>query len=291
MSCTTCGAEWGEGAFTLECDECGGGALVRPCVVCGGRCGAWWRRAVIDSNDARVAHWGGGCALPDDVQERLLRAMGAGSVARPAALDLLSIIHPARGAGQDRVAILEHEGGVAIVLADGAGGTGDGAAAAERVLACAAEGLAARRDPVEILAACDRALAADGVGLSTAVLALVDGGRVRGASVGDSAAWLVGPDASPVELTAHQARRPLLGDGAAIPIAFDAPLGAATLLVATDGLFTYAPRAAIVAAVARAPTLAAASSALVASARLPSGGLQDDLALALCRVPRGSLFS
>jgi hypothetical protein len=37
----------------------------------------------------------------------------------------LSIVHPARGAGQDRVAIHELDGAVAIVVADGAGGTGD----------------------------------------------------------------------------------------------------------------------------------------------------------------------
>jgi hypothetical protein len=63
-ACTTCGADWSEGRFGAECVECGGGALERACVLCGGRCGQTWRRAVTDSHDFREAHWHGRCALP-----------------------------------------------------------------------------------------------------------------------------------------------------------------------------------------------------------------------------------
>ncbi len=60
-SCTTCGADWSAGGFSPGCAECGGGAMTRDCDFCQGRCGAVWRRAVVDSNDTREAHWLGTC--------------------------------------------------------------------------------------------------------------------------------------------------------------------------------------------------------------------------------------
>jgi hypothetical protein len=63
MQCTTCGAKWPEGRFGADCAECGGGALEIACPICKGKCGAVWRRAVADSNDAKTAHWFGRCAL------------------------------------------------------------------------------------------------------------------------------------------------------------------------------------------------------------------------------------
>ena len=42
-------------------------------------------------------------------------------------------IVPARGAGQDRAAVFEHGEQLVVVLADGAGGTGDGARAAQAI--------------------------------------------------------------------------------------------------------------------------------------------------------------
>jgi hypothetical protein len=38
--------------------------------VCGGECGERWKRAILDSHDARLAHWVGHCALPLDEQQR-----------------------------------------------------------------------------------------------------------------------------------------------------------------------------------------------------------------------------
>jgi hypothetical protein len=60
--CLTCGAQWSEDLWSKGCEECGGGALKRPCPACEGRCGETWRRAVMDSNDSRVGHWVGRCA-------------------------------------------------------------------------------------------------------------------------------------------------------------------------------------------------------------------------------------
>ena len=56
----------------------------------------------------------------------------------------------------------------------------------------------------------------------------------------------------------------------------------APLVVASDGLWNYAPRAAI-AELASGDDLDAAVRALVDLVRLPSGELQDDVAIALVR--------
>jgi len=65
-TCRRCAADWRGGAYSPDCAECGGGAMVRLCPACGGACGAVWRRLVIDSNDSGEAHWAGHCALTDD---------------------------------------------------------------------------------------------------------------------------------------------------------------------------------------------------------------------------------
>jgi hypothetical protein len=65
--CTRCGADWTAGRFSPGCGECGGGAMTRDCEYCQGRCGAVWQRAVIDSNDARRAHWVGACKARDEI--------------------------------------------------------------------------------------------------------------------------------------------------------------------------------------------------------------------------------
>lgn len=77
-TCAACGADWASGAHTPDCRCCGGGALERACPSCEGRCDARWRRAVVDSNDARLAHWVGGCALPaEERHARLMELLGA----------------------------------------------------------------------------------------------------------------------------------------------------------------------------------------------------------------------
>jgi hypothetical protein len=54
---------WHAGKWTEGCVECGGGALEIDCLICRGRCGSKWERAVLDSNDFGDAHWFGICRL------------------------------------------------------------------------------------------------------------------------------------------------------------------------------------------------------------------------------------
>ena len=148
---------------------------------------------------------------------------------------------PASGRGEDRTVAVPTGGGYLVAVADGAGGTGNGAAAAERLVTALTKlaGVAASTDWFEALCAIDDELSTSG-GQSTAVVAFADSDRVVGASVGDSSAWLISPDGEVTDLTARQRRRPLLGSGEALPVQFEAVRGGGRLLLASDGLFKYA---------------------------------------------------
>jgi serine/threonine protein phosphatase PrpC len=170
------------------------------------------------------------------------------------------------------------------VVADGAGEPAGGAEAAKAVLdAARALALAEPGDDVaDVLVELDRILLARRAGRTTAVVLEVSETGIRGASVGDSGAWLVFPDRH-VELTEDQRRKPLLGTGAAEPTRFfSLDWRGATILVASDGLFKYAAPHRICDA-ARDPRLDRVPESLVVLVSLPMGKLQDDVAIVACR--------
>lgn len=86
-----------------------------------------------------------------------------------------------------------------------------------------------------------------------------------------------------VNLTAGQVRKPLVGDGGAVPTSFTARASGGTLIVATDGLWKYIKHTRI-AEIATMRPLEVAVAALVDGVRLRSGGLQDDVAIVMCEV-------
>lgn len=185
-----------------------------------------------------------------------------------------------RGRGEDRIAIVEAAGGKLIVVADGAGGVAGGARAADAI--CGAL-VGDTSDWATWLSQRDSILAAKATGMAAAVvLAISDEGAIRGASVGDCEAWVFARGEA-VNLTAGQVRKPLLGDGGAIPEPFTARVSGGTLIVATDGLWKYLKHARIVEIAAMRP-LESAISALVVGVRLRSGALQDDVAIVMCEV-------
>jgi len=182
---------------------------------------------------------------------------------------------------EDRAAALTTPTGHLLVVADGAGGTGDGAHAADAVLAAAtaaAPTLTSAAACADLLTRLDSTLRR---GETTAVLVVLQGDTIHGASVGDSGAWLLGPD-SLHDLSEHQRRKPLLGSGRATATPFTASLGPATLLLATDGLFNYCPPVRI-ATLANTPTLEGLATRLCDLPRLRSGALPDDIAVILAR--------
>ena len=187
---------------------------------------------------------------------------------------------PSAGVSQDRVAIYRREAGDIVVLADGAGGIGGGGRAASMVVEAFRD--VPLHEVVRVMHSLDAELRRDAnAGESTAIVVALGAHAVWGASVGDSEAWLVrtgGGNAR--KLTGAQERR-RLGSGRASVVFFEGSWDSGQrLLVASDGLYKYALREQILAAVAR-PGLDEAADALLESVRLPSGALRDDLSLAL----------
>lgn len=195
------------------------------------------------------------------------------------------IVVARRGLGEDCAAVVSNDGVTALVLADGAGGRVGGRQAAELSTSMTLERLRPTGDvdPLAVLEKADRFVHADRqAGETTLVLARIVGAALRGASVGDSGAWLIGASAFQ-DLTADQTRKPMLGSGAARGASFSASLTSETLLIASDGLLKFAPAETICSIVRGNSNLATAGRALVDSVRLRSGDLQDDVSVVLLR--------
>jgi PPM family protein phosphatase len=198
---------------------------------------------------------------------------------------MLTIAHRVEhgGRGEDRVHV-EHCGSRTLaVVADGAGGTGGGAAAAAMACSIAAQrlrtgGAGTPEDWARCLYEMDQALVQTG-GQCTAVIVEISEGGVVGASVGDSGAWMLTGKAV-IDLTENQHRKPLLGSDEAMPMGFGPIELSGRLLLATDGLFKYAP-ASDIAQRAMGVSVDAAVARMIAGVRLRSGALQDDVGIIL----------
>lgn len=175
--------------------------------------------------------------------------------------------------------MLPCEHGVVVAVADGAGGTSGGERAAKAVVDRVASVASHAYDWSMLLAELD--LAQIGYGQTTAVVLWITHDKIVGASAGDSAAWII-RDTGIEDITSHQHRKPLIGDGAVVTSIEAGPLAGGTVLVASDGLLHYAKHADI-ARIALGPDLAAAAKALIELVRLPSGQLPDDVSVVLCR--------
>lgn len=194
----------------------------------------------------------------------------------------------ASATSEDLVFVREREGGLWVVVLDGAGGMGGGLRAAQLAAtlleaappAPTPAGLAARLSEVD--AALDRDRSA---GETNAVVTWISATHIVGASAGDSSLVLLSDDTES-DLTAHQYLKRRLGSGRAIPVGFSAaPRGPFRILAGTDGLFRYTTHGDLVAA-ARAPELDAAADRLLALPRMKSGGYADDVGFALVHAAR-----
>jgi len=111
--------------------------------------------------------------------------------------------------GQDRALAIPTAGGYLVAVADGAGGTGNGGLAAERLINFVSNlaGQAASTDWFKALCVFDDELAARAIkGQTTGIVAFVDSERVTGASVGDSSAWLISQGGRTIDLTTRSRR-------------------------------------------------------------------------------------
>jgi PPM family protein phosphatase len=185
---------------------------------------------------------------------------------------------------EDRVRVVEFDDGVVIVVADGAGGSGWGAEAAETVIREMTAAASLERDAdgwCEALRQTDHRI---GAGESTCVVVARSARGIVGAGVGDSRAWLLENDEI-IDLTAGLMRKPLLGTGEARPAGFSCPPSPGLLLVCTDGFCNYVRRDALLREILWID-FAALPRKLVEMVRLPSGDLWDDVGIVACRVRR-----
>ncbi|AKU98789.1 hypothetical protein AKJ09_05453 [Labilithrix luteola] len=185
---------------------------------------------------------------------------------------------------QDRADVFARGDVAVLAVADGAGGLGDGAKAADVVLERVRDAVLDTTFDLlsvarwrELLADTDREL--EGIGETTAVVVVLADGMSICAAAGDSEAWLVGAS-SVTKLTANADRR-RLGSGLARPTSTAHPAHPALrerLVVATDGLFRHVAEARIL-EIANAEPVLRAANALAESTRLPSGERPDDVAV------------
>lgn len=184
---------------------------------------------------------------------------------------------------EDRSRVVAQDGGVVVVVVDGAGGMPGGAEAADYAVAGVqqqAAGLVGSDLVVALLRRLDQeAERLPLCGEAACVVLVVGGdGRVFGASVGDCEAWLISGGIV-ARLTQGQHRKKRLGSGGAMPIAFEAILHIGDILiVGSDGLFGYVTPDQIVAAAAE-PEVELLAQALVDAAVGPPVRLADDLAV------------
>jgi serine/threonine protein phosphatase PrpC len=183
---------------------------------------------------------------------------------------------------QDRVEVVPLTYRTVVVVADGAGGVAGGAAAAEFV--CEAVAGKCRREVAVDWGACladvDRRMSA---GLAAVVVVEVrNDGSITGAGVGDCEAWIFGKYESR-NLSSMMVRKPLMGEGKAVPVGFRGRIGQGTLVAATDGLWKYAARADVARVVNDHP-FEELAPLLVDLVRMKNGALQDDVAVAVVRL-------
>ena len=183
--------------------------------------------------------------------------------------------------GEDRASFFPTKNGFVAVVADGAGGTGNGGIAATYLCELTQQAAAAEQHSwATFLAEADLALMRDCAGgLTTAVIVEAANGYLSGASVGDSGAILLSRGET-TDLTAAQNPKPLIGSGRAMPVSFGSVHFDGRLLIASDGILKYAPFSKI-AQIVFEKTLQSAAVDLIDAARLPSGVFHDDVAVLL----------
>ena len=198
---------------------------------------------------------------------------------------MLTIAHRVEngGRGEDRVLVERFGQRTLMVIADGAGGTGGGAVAAATACSIAAQrlrtqGAGSAEDWARCLYEADQTLVQKG-GQCTAVVVEIAEGRVFGASVGDSGAWMLTVKGI-IDHTENQHRKPLLGSDEAMPMGFGPIELSGRLLIATDGLFKYATESDIAQRAMGVPVNEAVAR-LIEGVRLRSGAFQDDVAIIL----------
>jgi len=150
-----------------------------------------------------------------------------------------------RSRSEDRMLVMNAGRNWILCLCDGAGGMSGGANAADllvhrvqRVSSATAFDVNSPEVWSTLLAESDAEIRqAPKAGETTGIVMALTPTTIIGASCGDSEAWLFSEHAHR-ELTCDQVRKPRLGTGLAQPRSFHAA-ARGTLVIASDGLFSY----------------------------------------------------
>lgn len=149
--------------------------------------------------------------------------------------------------GDDALYIKEIGSSIWFCIADGAGGTGQGAQASAYIIEAFEEltridGFDVPEDFESFLRKVDIELWDERQGgEATAIIGKVMDGVIVGASVGDSEAWIFNLEYD-YELTSMQYLKPLIGSGKSVPIGFGPVYLEKYVLLGSDGLFKYVNR-------------------------------------------------
>lgn len=198
---------------------------------------------------------------------------------------LFCCIEQAEKQGEDRAHTISNTDRDIFIIADGAGGLAGGDMAADMFIELVSKFFTknhlANHDSIlweKTLRDVDKAIMKNKEAGETAGIVLIKTNKeFFGVSVGDCQGWLFNNDFC-YEFTTHQYRKPLLGSGNAIPVAFGPFPATGKILMGSDGLFDYTSNDKIKNTVTNLPTNQVCTS-LVNSVRLPSGKLQDDIAI------------
>lgn len=190
--------------------------------------------------------------------------------------------------GQEDRTLVTHCGDFQLFLvADGAGGIGGGAEAADDLLTLAARYFNNQPEKLSPDLLCDFLMFADNhiynspqSGETTAVIVAVQGDSVFSASVGDSEAWVI-ESHDLCELTEGQVRKPLLGSASSVPKSLGLMKTTGKIILGSDGLFKYAKMADI-ASIVRTYTPKECIPRLLDLVQFPSGRYPDDVAIIVC---------
>lgn len=259
--------------------------MTRPTGVCQGK------RRYASAAFGNESKLNSVCLLPNCVDDAVVLIDAVAWLSNRAGAHLISpeiIDHRSRGMitatsrvesggpNEDRIFVDRRGAQIIAVVCDGAGNGGRGGVAADLAIAeLKRVWQAGFVDWVRVLLSVDQMLLAQAEGGETTCVGIVisDDGWCRGASVGDSGAWMLSRRRPVQDLTAGQDRL-RLGSGRAHPIMFKTQL-MGSMLLASDGLLKYIGVADIRSCAARGV------DALIDSVRLKGGALQDDVAVIL----------
>jgi PPM family protein phosphatase len=190
---------------------------------------------------------------------------------------------------EDRTSFINAGDSYIFLVADGAGGIGGGAEAADYFISTASSELLNEANNLSpqflrhfLISLDEKILGLPDTGETTAIIVVVNEGRLFGASVGDSESWVFGDDYHE-ELTDDQVRKPLLGSGCSKPVSFSSSILNKKLILGTDGLFKYA-NAGDIKSVVCAYSPQECIPRLLDLVRYPSGSYPDDIGIIVCEV-------